>query len=378
MRASSVSLPMTGGDVVSPACSARSPRAATAALSASSDADTSARQFHRCQAAERAPLRSRQDEEALEKPVRLVEALLELAGQHGDLGGGRGLARATSSDVRSMASGVRSSWEALATKRRCASKAVSKRARSPSKVSPRSFSSSAGPSRPEPQVEVLFRDMARGGGHRPKRPQHPAGDDPAEPDRHERHQPSAMPDSTSSRLRSSASATSPQKWRCCRPTGRPEPGRERRDLNATGPAPSWTPSLLATCLVGGRELDRARVGEGPRLNWIAPFGDLRVREAADPLGTHAFREHDQLLGVRDWDSESAETPAAVTDDFERSRERPARHQPVVDRQQAGAREQEEPVKRREPQAHRAPWQVHPGTWHQSGPPSHRSRLPPRR
>ena len=44
-----------------------------------------------------------------------------------------------------VASGVRSSWEALATNRRCAANALSSRASSPSMVSARSFSSSPGP-----------------------------------------------------------------------------------------------------------------------------------------------------------------------------------------------------------------------------------------
>jgi hypothetical protein len=56
-------------------------------------------------------------------------------------------ASATSTSVRVMARGVRSSWEALATKRRWVSKAVSSRASIWSKVSASSFSSSSGPCR---------------------------------------------------------------------------------------------------------------------------------------------------------------------------------------------------------------------------------------
>ncbi len=60
-------------------------------------------------------------------------------------GAGSGLAIATSSEARMVASGVRSSWEALATKRRWAANAPSSRSSSPSIVSARSFTSSAGP-----------------------------------------------------------------------------------------------------------------------------------------------------------------------------------------------------------------------------------------
>jgi hypothetical protein len=56
-----------------------------------------------------------------------------------------GSARVTSTSVRMMASGVRSSCEALATKSRCASKAASSRASMPSKVSASARSSSLGP-----------------------------------------------------------------------------------------------------------------------------------------------------------------------------------------------------------------------------------------
>jgi hypothetical protein len=57
-----------------------------------------------------------------------------------------GLARATSTSVRTIARGVRSSWEALATKRRWLEKAASSRPSIASKVSASSFSSPCGPS----------------------------------------------------------------------------------------------------------------------------------------------------------------------------------------------------------------------------------------
>jgi hypothetical protein len=55
-------------------------------------------------------------------------------------------ASATSASVRIMVSGVRSSWLALATKRRCESNASAKRSSMPSTVSARRRTSSAGPS----------------------------------------------------------------------------------------------------------------------------------------------------------------------------------------------------------------------------------------
>src|SRR5581483_766076 len=63
-------------------------------------------------------------------------------------GGASGSARATSTSVRMIDSGVRSSWEALATKRFWLSNAASRRPSMASKVSASSFSSSSGPSRP--------------------------------------------------------------------------------------------------------------------------------------------------------------------------------------------------------------------------------------
>ena len=66
-----------------------------------------------------------------------------------------GSASATSISVRCRASGVRSSCEALATNCRCASNAASSRARSASKVSASSFSSSSGPVRASRSCRLL-------------------------------------------------------------------------------------------------------------------------------------------------------------------------------------------------------------------------------
>ena len=60
-------------------------------------------------------------------------------------GTGDGLASATSSDARIVASGVRSSCAAFAANRRCAANDPSSRSSSPSIVSDRSLSSSRGP-----------------------------------------------------------------------------------------------------------------------------------------------------------------------------------------------------------------------------------------
>ena len=57
----------------------------------------------------------------------------------------RGSASVTSTSVRMIESGVRSSCEALATNSRCAANAVSRRASMASKVSASSCSSSLGP-----------------------------------------------------------------------------------------------------------------------------------------------------------------------------------------------------------------------------------------
>ena len=70
-------------------------------------------------------------------------------------GTGPGLAIATSSDARIPASGVRSSCEALATKRRSEANERSSRSRSSSKVSASSVSSSSGPERFSRSCRVL-------------------------------------------------------------------------------------------------------------------------------------------------------------------------------------------------------------------------------
>ena len=75
--------------------------------------------------------------------------------------GGAGSARAIWSRVRLRASGVRSSWEALATNWRWASNAASSRASSPSMVSPRSLSSSSGPARASRGAGCLRRSAGR-------------------------------------------------------------------------------------------------------------------------------------------------------------------------------------------------------------------------
>ena len=92
-----------------------------------------------------------------------------------------GSARVTSSSVRRPASGVRSSWEALATKCRWASKEAWSRANRSSRMAPSSVSSSAGAPRSRrrcrlpAEMAVAVAVMARSG------PQEPAGDEPAEP-----------------------------------------------------------------------------------------------------------------------------------------------------------------------------------------------------
>ena len=100
-----------------------------------------------------------------------------------------GSASATSTSVRSTVIGVRSSCEALATNRRWDSNARSSRPSSPSNVSASSFSSSSGPVEREALVQVALGDAARADAHRADRAQRPAGHQPAEPDRGQRHDP---------------------------------------------------------------------------------------------------------------------------------------------------------------------------------------------
>ena len=90
-----------------------------------------------------------------------------------------GSSSATCSRLRSAVRGVRSSWEALATKCRCASNAAARRANRSSRVSPSRLNSSSAWSQGEPFLQVGGRDSAGGGGDGPDGSQHPAGDEPA-------------------------------------------------------------------------------------------------------------------------------------------------------------------------------------------------------
>ncbi len=96
-----------------------------------------------------------------------------------------GSARATWLMTRCRASGVRSSWEALAMNWRWALKATSSRASSPSKVSPSSLNSSWGAAEGEALAQAGG-DAACGRGNGTQRPQHAPGDEPAERDRERR------------------------------------------------------------------------------------------------------------------------------------------------------------------------------------------------
>ena len=109
-----------------------------------------------------------------------------------------GSARATSSRVRVRVSGVRSSWEALATNCRWASKAASSRASRPSMVSARSFSSSPGPGTASRSVQVVLGDRAGGGGHLPAAAAAPARDSQPSASDSTAMTASAMADTTSS------------------------------------------------------------------------------------------------------------------------------------------------------------------------------------
>src|ERR1039457_6749201 len=146
MRASSVSLPVTSA---SPRCwctarprSAAAVRRVPSALEAIPGSETVVRSVMtpRCAPASTRKLSTRRS--AWSRPLRTFPASTDAS-----LDTGGDLPSATSSEVRIMASGVRSSWEALATKLRWASNAPSSRPRSPSTVSPSSLSSSLGPCR---------------------------------------------------------------------------------------------------------------------------------------------------------------------------------------------------------------------------------------
>ena len=98
-----------------------------------------------------------------------------------------GSLRATSRSVCVIASGVRSSWEALAANLCCSATCASSRASRPSKVSARSGSSSLRPREREALVQVALGDLPRRRRDRAQRAQDPAGDEPAERDRDRGH-----------------------------------------------------------------------------------------------------------------------------------------------------------------------------------------------
>ena len=94
-----------------------------------------------------------------------------------------GSARATWSRVRCPASGVRSSWEALATKWRCDSKEASSRPKRSSRVRAELGELVVGAVEVEASVQVGGGDLLRGGGDGAQRAQEPAGEPPGGRDR---------------------------------------------------------------------------------------------------------------------------------------------------------------------------------------------------
>ena len=90
-----------------------------------------------------------------------------------------GSSSVTCNTLRSAEMGVRSSWEALATKCRCASNAVSSRGNRSSRVSPRSLNSSCGPARARRSCRLVEEILRARAGDGPDRSEHPAGHKPA-------------------------------------------------------------------------------------------------------------------------------------------------------------------------------------------------------
>ena len=100
---------------------------------------------------------------------------------------GSGLASATSASERITVSGLRSSWLALATKRRCVSNETASRSSIELSVSPSSRSSSSGPLDGDALAEALLGDPPGGAAHPLERREHPPGDDPADHAGHQQH-----------------------------------------------------------------------------------------------------------------------------------------------------------------------------------------------
>ena len=91
---------------------------------------------------------------------------------------------ATCSTVRSAASGVRSSWAALATKCRCDSNDASSRENRSFSVWPSQAELVVALPRPQPPAQVGGGNVPRGRDDRLQRPQQAARQQPAEPERH--------------------------------------------------------------------------------------------------------------------------------------------------------------------------------------------------
>ena len=156
-------------------------------------------------------------------------------------GGASGRPSATSSSVRLMASGVRSSCEALATNRRWPSNARSSRSSIASNVSASSLTSSCGPVSAIRSCRSAVGDPARGLGDLVQRPQRPAGDQPADADRRRpRRTPSAMPPWVSSELSACCwtsswiSSRTISSRRRCAAVGSPPGSRDRRPPTIVG------------------------------------------------------------------------------------------------------------------------------------------------
>ena len=112
--------------------------------------------------------------------------------------------RATSSSVCVIASGVRSSWEALAAKRCCSATWASSRASMASKASASSRNSSLPPFQPDPVGERPRRGRAGGVGDARQGGEHPAGEEPpaheAEHQQERQHRTAAAPKAAGPKL----------------------------------------------------------------------------------------------------------------------------------------------------------------------------------
>ena len=175
-----------------------------------------------------------------------------------------GSASATWSRVRSAVSGVRSSWEALATKCRCDSNDASSRSNRSSRVLGQLGELVVAPGPAQPAVQVAGGDVPRGRGDGAQRPQEPAGDQPAR-------------------------ATIDTRTSAARPTADDGERSADRSARRTACPAGWAPVPAGTRLAGLQDRTAEQHAPGDEERAGVEQGELRPHASAGAITARPIR-----------------------------------------------------------------------------------------